>query len=186
MNSKLLTATAAMLLLVGKLMAAETMPSEAGAGAELPTTADEAQVKQRTTGQADVAAMEPSTSTQGILRTQQPDEMLTTRIVGRPVYGEQEENVGEITALIVDDEQQIVGAVLSVGGFLGLGGKEVGVAWDELEPMEGGEGFHLQMTQQQLADVSSYQKLDEPAADPELAEPTPQVLEPTPPVQSQQ
>ena len=43
------------------------------------------------------------------------------------------ENVGKISDLIFDDQNRIVGAVLSVGGFLGIGDKHVGLAWNELK-----------------------------------------------------
>jgi hypothetical protein len=44
-----------------------------------------------------------------------------------------DEEVGEIADLVMDQEQKLVGVVLSVGGFLGLGEKWVAVPVEEIE-----------------------------------------------------
>jgi sporulation protein YlmC with PRC-barrel domain len=121
--------------------------------------------------QADIPAMERSGSGQRILINQQPNELLTTEVIGSPVYNESEEKVGSITALIVDDQQQsVVGGLVSVGGFLGIGAKEVGVAWNELEPLPDREGFRLAMSKEELTDAASYLTLDSQKSEQEAAE----------------
>jgi sporulation protein YlmC with PRC-barrel domain len=53
-------------------------------------------------------------------------------LIGREVINEKDETVGDIDDLIVDKEQ-VMFAVLEVGGFLGVGGYLVVVPYDSLE-----------------------------------------------------
>ncbi len=67
----------------------------------------------------------------GIIVKQEPGQALSSDLVGMTVMGRRGETVGEVSDLIVEDGR-VVGAVLNVGGFLGLGAKEVGVPWSAL------------------------------------------------------
>ncbi|MGD9069304.1 MAG: PRC-barrel domain-containing protein [Methyloceanibacter sp.] len=50
-----------------------------------------------------------------------------TKLLGSEVYNDQNEKVGKLDDLIVAGDGQVTLAVLSVGGFLGIGGKKVAV-----------------------------------------------------------
>ena len=54
-------------------------------------------------------------------------------IVGSYVYNTDDENIGFVDDLMIDDEARLGYAILSVGGFLGLGGHLVAVPFDSLE-----------------------------------------------------
>jgi hypothetical protein len=56
----------------------------------------------------------------------------SSRIVGATVYNDGDERIGTISDLIVTPDGRISEAVLSVGGFLGIGAKLVGVPYDRL------------------------------------------------------
>jgi len=57
----------------------------------------------------------------------------TSKVVGSPVFNEANETVGTIDDLIVTPNDQVPFAVLSVGGFLGVGAKFVVVPYGALE-----------------------------------------------------
>ena len=57
----------------------------------------------------------------------------TSKVVGSTVYNEANETVGTIDDLIVTPNETVPFAVLSVGGFLGMGTKYVVVAYSALE-----------------------------------------------------
>jgi len=66
--------------------------------------------------------------------TQTPTTGLrTSKIVGSPVFNEANETVGSIDDLIVTPSDKVPFAVLSVGGFLGIGTKYVIVPYSALE-----------------------------------------------------
>jgi len=57
----------------------------------------------------------------------------TSKVVGSNVVNSANETIGEIDDLIVTPNQKVPYAVLSVGGFLGIGTKYVVVPYDALE-----------------------------------------------------
>lgn len=56
-----------------------------------------------------------------------------SKLIGVDVYNEQNEKLGEINELIVNRSGQIAGAVIGVGGFLGMGEHDVMVSMDKLK-----------------------------------------------------
>ena len=52
--------------------------------------------------------------------------------IGKTVYTTANENVGEINDLIFGNDGKIVGVVIGVGGFLGIGAKDVLVSLDSI------------------------------------------------------
>ncbi len=58
--------------------------------------------------------------------------MRVSKIIGSKVKNSAGENVGTIDDLVVREKDQVVMAVLSVGGFLGMGDRKVAVPWSEL------------------------------------------------------
>jgi sporulation protein YlmC with PRC-barrel domain len=55
-----------------------------------------------------------------------------SKLIGSAVYNDQNEKVGSVDDLIIKDGNRIVMAVVSVGGFLGIGNKLVAVPYDQL------------------------------------------------------
>ncbi len=60
----------------------------------------------------------------------------TSKVVGSTVYNEANETVGTIDDLIVTPADTVPFAVLSVGGFLGMGTKYVVVPYSQLEVVD--------------------------------------------------
>ncbi len=61
---------------------------------------------------------------------------LATEIIGRQVYSSQSddaEHIGDINNLVIGDNGQVAAVVIGVGGFLGIGEKNVAVKYSELE-----------------------------------------------------
>jgi hypothetical protein len=54
-------------------------------------------------------------------------------VIGKNVVNVMDEEVGTIADLVMDQEQKLVGVVLSVGGFLGIGEKWVAVPVDQID-----------------------------------------------------
>jgi sporulation protein YlmC with PRC-barrel domain len=51
--------------------------------------------------------------------------LMSSKLVGTEVYNNENENVGEIADLVIDDGKTLTGVVVSVGGFLGMGERYV-------------------------------------------------------------
>jgi sporulation protein YlmC with PRC-barrel domain len=57
--------------------------------------------------------------------TAKPAEVTSSKLVGKNLYNKQNENVGEIEDLVIDNGKTVTGVVVSVGGFLGMGERYV-------------------------------------------------------------
>jgi len=62
-----------------------------------------------------------------------------SKIIGAAVQNEQNQRVGTVDDLIVAPDDKITMAIVSVGGFLGVGNKLVAVPWGQLKA----DGDHL-------------------------------------------
>jgi hypothetical protein len=63
--------------------------------------------------------------------------------MGQSVFSSEDpdsDNIGDVKDLIISDDGMITHAVVGVGGFLGIGEKEVAVPFDELQVVEDDDG----------------------------------------------
>ncbi|MBZ2168112.1 PRC-barrel domain-containing protein [Marinobacter sp. F4216] len=58
--------------------------------------------------------------------------MQATDLIGTDVKTTGGEEVGAISDLIIDQDGQVVAIVVGVGGFLGMGEKNVAISWDQV------------------------------------------------------
>lgn len=56
-----------------------------------------------------------------------------SKMMGLNVYNQQNEKLGEINELILDSSGRVAGAVIGVGGFLGMGERDIMVPMDRLK-----------------------------------------------------
>ncbi|MGE0456746.1 MAG: PRC-barrel domain-containing protein [Bauldia sp.] len=69
---------------------------------------------------------------QGFIEFQTADEFLATELIGHAVVNPAEENLGAINNLIISAGGNLTGVIVGVGGFLGIGVKDVAISWDAL------------------------------------------------------
>ena len=65
--------------------------------------------------------------------TQLADGFRSSKLVGAPVVNEANQSIGKIDDLLVGRSDKVLYAVLSVGGFLGVGSKLVAVPYASLQ-----------------------------------------------------
>ncbi|MBX9465365.1 MAG: PRC-barrel domain-containing protein [Aquamicrobium sp.] len=80
---------------------------------------------------------------------------LASNLIGETVYngtGEDAENIGEVKDLVLDSEGNIQAIVVGVGGFLGIGEKQVALQYDlaEWTEMDGEEYIVVETTREAL------------------------------------
>ena len=64
---------------------------------------------------------------------QQPTDWTAHALIGRTVMNEGGQTLGEINNVILNEKGKVVAVTVGVGGFLGLGEKDVGVPFDALK-----------------------------------------------------
>lgn len=56
-----------------------------------------------------------------------------SKIIGSTVYNEQNQAIGDVADLFMSKQNQVAMVVISVGSFLGIGGKQVALPIDKLQ-----------------------------------------------------
>jgi len=69
----------------------------------------------------------------GFVQNQDSSEWRSSKLVGASVYGPDNKSIGSIDDLIVDQKGAIKAAVIGVGGFLGVGQKDVAVPFEAMQ-----------------------------------------------------
>jgi putative membrane protein len=64
---------------------------------------------------------------------QSPSDWTAEALIGRTVENANGDNLGDISNVIINEKGDVVAVVIGVGGFLGIGEKNVGVPFDALE-----------------------------------------------------
>lgn len=93
---------------------------------------------------------------EAVIEAQDAGPRLAGEIIGRKVVGADDEVIGEITDLLLDRDGRVVGAVVAVGGLLGIGEKHVAVSWDAFRQPGGNDAFVLSMTREQLEEAPAF------------------------------
>jgi len=62
---------------------------------------------------------------QAVITQQDESQVRVYRLVGSKVLGPDGQDVGKVDDLLLDRDQKLVGVIVSVGGFLGVGSKSV-------------------------------------------------------------
>jgi sporulation protein YlmC with PRC-barrel domain len=102
------------------------------------------------------AAIDKST-----LKEMPATEMRAEDLVGTTVYGADDANVGEIGDVLLTADGKIDAYLVDVGGFLGVGEKEVAIGSDNLAFMTDNDGnkyLYTTFTKEQLDAAAAYDK----------------------------
>lgn len=70
------------------------------------------------------------------MKTLPTESLLGSNIYSQAIYDPNEKKVGKIADLVLDKSGRINAAILSVGGFLGMGDEDVAVPFDAIKVTE--------------------------------------------------
>ena len=130
---------------------------------DMDQTAETAEVK--ADGMANNTAMERTMLTRPqVKRDGYADidvSMLTAdKLEGARIYGIEDEDIGEIETLIVDDGGKITHVLADIGGFLGMGEHTVKLSFDELQIVRKGDAddffIYVDSTEDQLKNLPEH------------------------------
>lgn len=137
-----------------------------------PAPADQAPMDQ---APAEAAPAEPAVDVPDtVMEAQEPVDLLGSWVIGTNVQSTTDEAIGPVQDILINEEEgTITGAVLSVGGFLGIGAKSIAVDWDELNIDYDGNEITIALTREQADAAPEYQFRDreEPPPPPPPADP---------------
>jgi sporulation protein YlmC with PRC-barrel domain len=132
----------------------EQPPAEEGVQEELaeePAAGEDAEEQ--------VATDAPRPPEGPFIDVQDEGTLLAGDLQGLSVIGAEGDSIGTIDDLILHPEGGIFGAVVSVGGFLGIGAKEVALSWNEFQYAPEEQVARVNFTREDLEQAPDFKTL---------------------------
>jgi sporulation protein YlmC with PRC-barrel domain len=88
------------------------------------------------------------------------DQVRASTLMGQEVLGPDQESIGEISDLVLQEDGETRAALIDVGGFLGVGEKEVAIPFDQIEVSEDGDEAILTvaLTREELEQLPAFEQ----------------------------
>ena len=64
---------------------------------------------------------------------QQPGQWLASKLIGTTVVGPNNESIGDVNDVLMERDGHAAAVIVGVGGFLGIGEKDVAISFDHIE-----------------------------------------------------
>jgi len=93
--------------------------------------------------------------------SQKPDQWLASKFKGTHVMGSDNKKIGDVSDILFDKSGKIEAFVVSVGGFLGMGAKEVALAPSSFEVVPGHK-LKISMSQDELKQAQNFARYEPP------------------------
>ena len=162
MLKKLMLSTALSGVMIGAAMAQSAQP----APEQKPVQEPQAIQAQSTTPSTTTTSAGTTTASGSFINSQSPNQWLASDFRGIDVLGANDEKIGDVTDLLFDKDSKVVAYVVGVGGFLGIGAKDVALPPSAFQVVQGKDSndvkLKLSMTKDQLktaADFKSHKML---------------------------
>lgn len=166
MYRKLLATTALSLVLTGGALAQNATPAQAPADPMVNTPVVVDPAAPAASGDTLVTAAETGINANG---------WLASEIIGEEIYNssaDDAETIGEVNDFVLDVDGSIGAVVVGVGGFLGIGQKNVAVNWADLDLVVGADGNQrlvASLTREQLEAAAEFDRAEWLASETERA-----------------
>jgi sporulation protein YlmC with PRC-barrel domain len=164
MFKKLMMTTALSGMLMGAAFA-QSSPDKLDAPAAKPATPPAAIAPAPKAG---TTAAAPASGSVQVVNSQKADQWLASQFKGTDVIGSDNEKIGDVSDILFDKDGKITAYVVSVGGFLGMGAKDVALAPASFQVVPGDKSknesdkLRLTMTKDQLKQAASFEPYKQP------------------------
>lgn len=119
------------------------------------------------------AEAEPPASpppSEAVIPAQAADELRADTLIGMTVFDSNGDKVGEVKDILFNGNGQATGVVLSVGGVLGVGAKQVGLQWSEVDIQPDAEVAKIQYNKDQLEAAPDFKTQEAQKAEADAAQ----------------
>jgi len=83
-------------------------------------------------------------------------EMDLAALIGTDVKDPAGQTIGEIDNVLLDRDGRVESVIVTTGGFMGIGGRDVELRWNDLKTIEAGNEVRVEMTAMQLRQRPEY------------------------------
>jgi hypothetical protein len=174
MFKKLMMTTALSGMMMGAALA-QSAPGKPDAPAATPSTppaatapAPKSDAMRKPAPKAGTTATAPAAGSVQVVNSQRADQWLASKFRGTDVIGSDNQKIGDVSDILFGKDGQIEAYVVSVGGFLGMGAKDVALAPASFQVVAGDKSknesdkLKLTMTKDQLTKAASFEPYKEP------------------------
>jgi hypothetical protein len=179
-NKLMISAAIGALMVSGALAQSPTSPSKDSATpppaaqsqptakpADTKASSQPADTKASSQPAADKTAQsKPAGEKAAFVSSQKPDQWLATKFKGTDVLGADNQKIGDVSDILFDKSGKIEAYVVSVGGFLGMGAKEVALAPSAFDVVPGSNGaapkLKISMTKDELKAAQNFARYEAP------------------------
>jgi sporulation protein YlmC with PRC-barrel domain len=164
MLKKLMITTAIGGLMIGSAFAADDVKSTSPAPAAKSTEMTQPSSSSSTS----INTASPSANSAKFINSQRQDQYLASKFKGTDVIGADDKKIGDVSDILFDKGGKIEAYVVGVGGFLGIGSKEVALAPTAFQVVPGDKSknesdkLRLSMTKDQLKEAANFEPYKEP------------------------
>jgi sporulation protein YlmC with PRC-barrel domain len=166
MLKKLMITTAIGGLMIGSAFAADSATSMSPAPATTPAPAATMSAPSSATTSAS-----PSNATSAkFVNSQRQDQYLASKFKGTDVIGSDDKKIGDVSDILFDKDGKIEAYVIGVGGFLGIGSKDVALAPAAFQVVPGDHAknapdkLRLSMTKDELKNAANFEPMKAPSS----------------------
>jgi hypothetical protein len=100
------------------------------------------------------------------VQRQTPDQWLASKFRGTDVVGAKDEKIGDVSDILFDKDGKILAYVVGVGGFLGIGSKDVAIEPASFQVVSGRDAsdykLRLSMTKDELKAAAAFEPYSPP------------------------
>lgn len=136
-------------------------PAKVASSGTATTPAEDSAAEAPTTTSAGTDTMKTAAIDRSQLKEMPVGDIRAENLVGTTVYGAEDANVGEVGDVVLSQDGKVDAVIIDVGGFLGVGEKEVAVGMDNLAFMtddSGNKYLYTTFTKDQLNAAAAYDK----------------------------
>jgi sporulation protein YlmC with PRC-barrel domain len=170
MLKKLMITTAIGGLMIGSAFAADNATSMSPAPAATPAPATMSKPTTSPSPAATNSASSATTSPAKFVNSQTQDQYLASKFKGTDVIGSDDKKIGDVSDILFAKDGKIDAYVIGVGGFLGIGSKDVALAPTAFQVVPGDHAknapdkLRLSMTKDELKNAANFEPLKAPSS----------------------
>jgi hypothetical protein len=104
------------------------------------------------------------------VNSQRSDQFLASKFKGTDVVGTDDQKIGDVSDILFDKDGKVEAYVISVGGFLGIGAKDVALAPNAFQVIAGDKSknesdkLRLSMTKDELKQAANFEPYKAPSS----------------------
>lgn len=105
---------------------------------------------------------------EALIASEGATDLRADKLIGASVYNTDGESVGAVEDIVFDRDGKIIGVVVKIGGLLGMGGKPVGIRWDEVKMLPDSRLLQIGYSADQLEAAPAFKTREAIADETEL------------------